>query len=172
MRQPRKPGAPVPEACRLLALVALALFGAAVFYWLGRPAGSVLFLNYLPPPPLLIDNVVWRFLANHVPDLVHPFVFILLTVAVVSPTVNLGAICLFWLTVDCLMEIGQLPQIATEIASSLPDWFGHVPVLDHVGWYFLSGTFDPLDVLATALGCLGAYLTVSSATPGLLQKAL
>ena len=72
------------------------------------------------------------------------------------------AICLGWFSVDLVFEMGQHPKLATPIANAVPAWFIHVPILDRTTTYFLSGTFDPLDILFAALGALTAYIAIVS----------
>lgn len=141
----------------LIALGALAL--GTLVYLLDRPAATV----YLLPQALSFargHHPWFGALGGHLPEFVHVYAFILLTVAVSPWPGRVWPICAFWWTVDSLFELGQHPAIAPHIAAALPAWFQHVPLLDNTANYFLRGTFDPGDLAAIALGTLVAYVTV------------
>ena len=136
----------------------VALVVGAGIYFLDRQPDSVYFLA---------DWWAWsgstsRFfgtLGNQLPTFIHPFAFILLTAVIVSPSCRHAvAICLLWLFIDSFFEVCQVPAIAQGIANQVPEWFAGVPVLENTSNYFLSGTFDVLDLIAIAVGALAAYL--------------
>jgi len=140
-----------------LALIALATLVLGVFvYILDRPAATV----YLLPHALSFAGHHRWFgsLGGHLPEFIHVYAFILLTMALGSARV--ATACAFWWTVDTLFEIGQHPAIAPHIAAWLPGWFHNLPILDNTASYFLHGTFDPGDLVAIALGTIVAYLTI------------
>lgn len=143
-----------------LALSAVAAFAlGALVYVLDRPAATV----YLLPnamSPALGHHPWFGALGGHLPEFVHVYAFILLTVAVSTWPARVLPICVFWWAVDSLFEIGQHPAIAPHIAAALPAWFQHIPILDNTANYFLRGTFDPWDLIGTVLGTSVAYLTV------------
>jgi len=146
---------------RLVLLAAMALSFGVLTYLIDRPAGSTYFLAGLS----LFSKVHGPFLGawgNHIPDLVHPYAFILLTVVFAPWSRRLLATCACWWAIDSFFEIGQHSAINTRIAAVLPEWFQKVPVLDGTRNYFLHGTFDLLDLLAITLGCVAAYVTVRS----------
>ena len=102
-------------------------------------------------------------LGGSLPSFVHVCAFALLTAALLDGGRRLNqAICLGWFSVDLVFEMGQHPKLATPIANAVPAWFIHVPILDRTTTYFLSGTFDPLDILFAALGALTAYIAIVS----------
>ena len=143
----------------LIALGALAL--GTLVYMLDRPAATV----YLLPQALSLargHHLWFGVLGGHLPEFLHVYAFILLTVAVSPWPGPAWPICAFWSTVDSLFEIGQHPAIAPHIAAALPAWFQHVPILDNTANYFLRGTFDPGDLVAIAVGTLMAYLTIGA----------
>lgn len=136
-----------------------ALAVGALVYVLDRPAATV----YLLPQSFSFaagHHIWFGALGGHLPEFVHVYAFILLTLAVGSWPARVWPICGFWWLVDSLFELGQHPELAPRIAAALPAWFQHIPVLDHTANYFLHGTFDPLDLVAIALGTLLAYVTI------------
>ena len=142
----------------LIAAAALAL--GAFVYVLDRPAGSA---SLLPSIFSLAGTLPRAFgeAGGHLPEFVHVYALILLTAAVSPWPRSLPLACAGWFAIDSLFELGQHPSLAPRIASSLPDWFRHAPVLDHAAGYFLRGTFDPWDLASIALGAAGACLTVA-----------
>ena len=95
------------------------------------------------------------------PAFAHAFGAILVTAAVLRPWPRLLALnCTAWLAIECLFEVGQMTPFDARIAATLPEWFRRVPVLDLTGDYFISGTFDYLDISAICLGTCSAFLVV------------
>jgi MFS superfamily sulfate permease-like transporter len=75
---------------------------------------------------------VFGALGDHLPTLVHPFAFVLITAAALWPWPRLlPHICAAWFALEFAFEFGF-------------------------------GTFDPLDVLSIALGIVLAYLVVAA----------
>ncbi len=113
--------------------------------WLSRDAGPAVFGQ----------------LGRHLPTFVHPFAFVLITVAVLRPPPRLlPAICMTWFAIEFAFELGQLASFGEHIAAAVPEWFEDTPLLGATSNYFSRGTFDPLDVLAIGLGVVGAYCVV------------
>ncbi len=97
-------------------------------------------------------------LGRNLPTFLHTLVFILLTAAILRPWPRtLPIVCLFWFSIECLFEIGQRPPFDTHIATSIPNWFNAIPVLDFTTDYFTGGTFDTLDIVSIGLGAAIAY---------------
>jgi hypothetical protein len=112
-------------------------------------------------PLSLSPSPVFGTLGGSLPSLIHVCAFALLTAALLRGGTRLNqAICLGWLSVDVAFELGQHARFAEPIAKTVPAWFAHVPIFDRTPTYFLSGTFDPLDLLFAALGALTAYLLI------------
>jgi len=125
--------------------------GTAYFLpsWLGRDAGPAAFGQ----------------LGRHLPTFVHPFAFVLITVAVLRPPPRLlPAVCVTWFAIESGFELGQLGPYGERIATAVPEWFEGTPLLGATSSYFSRGTFDPLDVLAIGLGVVGAYYVVRHST--------
>jgi len=129
-------------------------------YMFSRPAGSA----YLLPAILQRDFsslALPAIFGGSLPAFLHVYAFALLTVVVLGVSRARAAwAAAAWCVVNLLVEFGQWPPLAERLAASLPGWFGQVPVLDHLGAYFLRGSFDPVDLLATLIGAVTAYVTV------------
>lgn len=134
----------------------LALLLALVFYALGRPDGTVCLL----PVQLtqILPTVGTGAALGSMPTFLHVFAFALLTVAVSRPQSRTGCVAIAsgWCVVNILFEAGQHPGLAPLIDDILPASFGVVPMLDNFSPFFLNGTFDPLDILAAALGAVAS----------------
>ncbi|MEJ2553383.1 MAG: hypothetical protein P8079_05040 [Gammaproteobacteria bacterium] len=144
-----------------LAAVAMGALSAGVlFYVLDRPHSHVYFLPaWLPSPH--ISTGLFGTIGDHLPTFLHVYAFILLTVAVTAPPISkLLPVCLAWFTLDSLLEAGQARPFARWIAAHTPAWFTGIPFLDNTRDYFLSGTFDRLDLLSIAAGTTVAYITL------------
>lgn len=150
---------PRRDANGWLAFIAVgALVAGSLVYVLDRPAATV----YLLPNALslALSQLPWfGALGGHLPEFIHVYAFILLTVAVSPWPARVGPICAFWWVVDSLFELGQHPLLAPHLAAALPAWFQQIPILDNTANYFLYGTFDPGDLVAIVLGTIVAYLT-------------
>jgi hypothetical protein len=149
----------------LVTIAALSLLCGLAAYWVGRPTGSVYALARVPAFPSVVDCGSCRVPANYLPDFVHPYAFILLTVAGVARSGRraTGVICIGWAAVDILFEVGQHPGISASVAAAIPQWFDRVPVLESARGFFVAGRFDWHDVLAIALGSALAWATVALA---------
>jgi hypothetical protein len=111
-------------------------------------------------------------LGNYLPTFIHVYVFILLTAVIAVPCiVRLIPVCLAWLVIDSVFEIAQLNLIAKWIGSHTPTWFNNIPFLENTTSYFLSGTFDVLDLVSIVVGAITAYLTVAFILEGHMNDA-
>ena len=140
------------------ALVALSL-GVAV-YLFDRLPDDV----YLMAPWMELGeqaHPVFGTAGNYLPTFSHVYVFILLTAALAASSLRSAVIiCVAWLVIDIAFELAQLPVVAQALTEFIPGWFSGIPVLENVSNYFLSGTFDVLDIVSIAAGALTAYLTI------------
>lgn len=144
----------------ILAIAIGALCLGALFYTLARQHDHVYFLSAWLPAAHPASG---RFgaLGDYLPTFIHVYAFILLSVAVAAPAISkVIPICLAWFTLDSLFEVAQLDLPAHWIAQHLPGWFSTIPILDNTASYFLSGTFDMLDLLSIAAGSISAYITI------------
>lgn len=141
------------------ALIAAAALGAgSLVYLLDRSPGNVYFL------PLAWGSGYGSWfgaLSGVLPAFLHVYAFILLTAAVVSARARVLSICLFWLGIDTLFELGQHATLAPALAAALPARFEQIPMLERSVGYFLHGTFDPWDLTAILVGTLAAYCTLT-----------
>lgn len=147
-------------ATRLLAFSGTALAVGVAIYALSRPPGSA----YLLPALLQGESPSFALpaiLGGSLPAFLHVYALALLTVVVLGVTRVCAAwAASAWCAIDLVFELAQWPLLAERLATNLPNWFGQVPVLDHLGAYFLRGSFDPVDLLATLIGAVTAYVTV------------
>lgn len=128
-------------------------------YWSIRPPGN----GFLIPRLTVGVPTAWRdwlgLVAGQLPTFAHTVAFVLLSAPFASPRRNAALRMSFlWFGIEAALEAGQAAPVATHIAALCPAWFSHVPILDHTAAYFLHGTFDPLDMLAAALGAAAAFL--------------
>jgi len=142
----------------LLWLAALLLGLGVLVYALDRSGTAYFLPSWLGRDP---GPAVFGQLGRHLPTFVHPFAFVLISVAVLRPPPRLlPAVCLTWFAIDSAFEFGQLGPFGERIAAAVPEWFEGMPLLGATSGYFSRGTFDPLDVLSIGLGAVGAYLVV------------
>ncbi len=150
--------------------LAVLLLGTMV-YVVDRPWEQTIFV----PGDLSLFHLtpsVFGIIGHSLPTFTHIFAFCLLTAVVLSHAKRTAVtVCLGWFLVDAGFEMGQHPQVAGWLSSSVPQWFEHIPVLDRTASYFLHGTFDPLDMLAIASGALAAYLVIQNTTRGRVSHA-
>lgn len=143
----------------IIAIITLCI--GVLVYVLDRQVESVYFLTEW----LSLNNEPIDFfgsVGNYLPTFIHVYAFILLTVAVATPSIiNSVFACITWFTIDSLLEVGQIDSISQWIALHTPDWFSDIPFLENTTDYFLSGTFDALDLVSISVGTLAAYMTIS-----------
>ena len=111
-------------------------------------AGVGIYLLARGSHPLLPALAQW---SGPVPTLLHTIAFVLLCLAVVAPWPRLvPAVCAGWFLLESAFEALQVDAVAqAPIMRSLADAAPLVRV-------YLSGSFDPLDVVAAAAGTLVA----------------
>lgn len=143
---------------RLLALVGVALLLGAAVYAFDRPPGSAWFL----PAAWSLAGPAHPFgvIAGQLPEILHVFAFSLLTAAVLPATRRAAwTSCGAWWLIDSLFELGQHPKLSPLLATATSGLKG-IPLLGNTPAYFANGAFDPLDLLAIALGALAAGLCI------------
>lgn len=137
-----------------------ALFLGSLEYIIGRPADASHIGRIISE---LAGNFLFRidifgFLGGFLPDFIHPFSFALLTMAL-FPTGDRkvrGIICLFWLSIDILFEIGQF--FNKQIAELMTKLFSPNAITNIFTNYFAKGTYDHLDILAICFGITAAFI--------------
>lgn len=146
-----------------------ALLAGLVVYLLARPAESVYLFSVFSVSSVFYGQGQHLALLGKVgqwlPSAIHAYAFILLTVLAVGngPRV-LFASSLFWVAVGWLFEWGQYPAVSAQLLARLPEWFAELSVLENIRDYFQYGTFDSLDLVATLVGALGAWVTYQLTT--------
>lgn len=146
-----------PEAIQLVA-ASLALLGGLLLYLLTRP--QVVMFAFMQGPGTAafpLENAVFYSL----PSFLHAYAFILLTNLVINSSANgLRVICIVWIVIELLFEVGQHPDAVLMAGYYLPEWFQHLFGWDVVTGYFVFGHFDVMDMAFVLLGAYAAYLTV------------
>lgn len=91
------------------------------------------------------------------PAFFHVLSFSLITAAFMSAAKKqfLG-ISIGWFLINSIFELGQKYKHAA--AGITPEFFDRLPFFENTRAYFLSGTFDWLDIAAAAFGAVAAYL--------------
>lgn len=143
---------------------AIALLVGVIVYLLDRQTDSVYFMAHWM---VLGENSRPFFgaIGNHLPTFVHVYAFILLTAIFVTQSRAYAlSICIFWFIIDSVFEVAQITTFAQWIAKHIPYWFHKIPFLENTSHYFLSGTFDVLDIFSITAGTLAAYLTIVIST--------
>jgi hypothetical protein len=154
---------PVAVTTLQVALALVFLLSGTSVYLIARPASDAFMLPHFSVEMSSASRHWVALLAGSLPTFSHTIAFSLLTAVLALPG-RRGALfaCLLWLVIEVLFEVGQASLIAIWLGGVLPAWFEHVPILDHMGSYFLGGTFDPLDLAAAVLGTAVAYCILLS----------
>ena len=109
-----------PEVGMLL-LATLLLAAGILVYALDR-GGVVYFLHGWTAAPA--KTSIFGPLADHLPTFPHTLVFILIAAAILRPWPRLiPGICVAWLVIECLFELGQMAPFDGRIAAGVPSWF-------------------------------------------------
>lgn len=134
------------------------LFAGTLEYLTGRPPGSTPLFNQidLVAPCLTALPDLYGKLGSFVPDFFHPLAFSLMFMAFVESIKARISICIFWVLVDVLFEVGQ--KNGVEIMTLLSAHFEAFPLLRHVARYFANGTFDSYDLIAIGMGGVTAFV--------------
>jgi hypothetical protein len=143
-------------------LVGLAsLFAGGLIYLVSRSPDHTYFIyRCLPILNLhkLLPNMYVPF-SNLLPEFIHTFSFILITAGILSCRKKCAiTISLSWLIVDCCFELGQ--KYKDVSLSIIPNWFENYPILENCNNYFLHGSYDILDLVATLMGAILAYIFI------------
>jgi len=133
------------------------LFAGLLLYLLTRPS-DIYFVSFIKR----VDNSpYWALpfsdgIGGALPSFLHVFAFSLLLGGLLAcrKTGYLMISCA-WLLTNVLFELGQrYPSLASEL---IPKWFEGIFILQNMRNYFLKGTFDFLDLLASSVGAVAAY---------------
>lgn len=145
---------------RLGLIAATSLLVGTSVYLFNRQPDATYFLPAWISSYTYTDSV-FASIGHNLPTFAHVYTFILLTVAVFTPSlIHSCLVCVTWFTVDCLFEFGQHAIVSPWIAKIAPAWFDGIPFLENTANYFLMGTFDPLDLVSIAGGTIAAFITI------------
>ena len=145
----------------ILSTVAIGALLMGVFVYLVYRSGSTVYFLAGIVPETVNYSISTGYILNSIPSFFHIYAFILLTAIVLNPSrTGLILICLGWMGVELFFEIGQHTFFAQYITDWVPAWFANFPYLEVANSYFLSGTFDPVDVLFIIFGTAAAMLTL------------
>lgn len=138
-----------------------ALILGVFFYLIARPPNSAYFLTILPfheNLPALHLPVNFGRLGSILPAFIHILGFILISSSIMEleKKRDILIICLLWLFIDWIFEIGQ--NFPDEIIKYIPAWFEKFPFLENFEPYFKIGRFDILDLAASFVGATLAYI--------------
>ena len=130
-----------------------------LFYIFGRPPEHTYFLS-----KIRVATNLYNFRGNdsipfgqNLPSFIHVFSFILLTAGFIHYSrKRYLLICLFWLLIDMVFELGQ--KLNPGYLKVLPKCISGLPFLANTEAFFCNGVFDSLDLLAGILGALAACL--------------
>jgi hypothetical protein len=135
----------------------LTLFAGFLLYLFTRPSDIYFVhlikeaqnLHYWPLPfPARIGGAL--------PSFLHVFAFSLLLGGLLAcRKTGYLMICCAWLFTNVLFELGQRYPIPASQA--IPRWFEGMLILQNMRSYFLNGTFDFFDLLASSVGAVAAY---------------
>jgi hypothetical protein len=94
-------------------------------------------------------------IGESLPSFLHVFAFSLLLGGLLAcRKTGYVIICCAWLFTNVLFELGQRYPISASQA--IPKWFEGMFILQNMRDYFLNGTFDFFDLLASSIGALAA----------------
>lgn len=108
-------------------------------------------------------SVVAALTLGSLPTFLHVLAFSLFGGALSAPFAsNRAWVCIAWVGVNALFEVGQHAAVVRVLATHAHDWCGHINACARTGQYFSRGTFDFTDIAAGALGGLVAYTILNS----------
>jgi hypothetical protein len=141
----------------------IALFSGALVYLGLRSPDHIYFTKYfgIHEPWFKIDSQVLHIAGQRLPAFLHVFSFILITASFFAHSKKIyAAICGGWLLVDCFFELGQ--KYKAQAARLVFDFFDKIPFLESTRNFFLLGTFDVFDLMASALGAAAAFWVLTA----------
>ena len=135
----------------------LTLFAGLLLYLINRPS-DIYFVSFIKAAKLLH---YWTLpflngIGGALPSFLHVFAFSLLLGGLLAcRKTGYLIICCSWLFTNVLFELGQRHPISTS--QVIPEWFEGMFILENMRDYFLNGTFDSFDLLASSVGAVAAY---------------
>jgi hypothetical protein len=140
----------------LIGMTALSI--GLMVYLYARPPDSALILKAIGVTIASRETFhLFNPISGQLPAFIHVFAFTLLTTGLLGcQTWKALWVCLFWLFVNVLFELGQIIEMHTvgKYSGAFDSIFGS-GVLSN---FFRSGTFDALDFIAMLLGAVAAII--------------
>jgi hypothetical protein len=141
----------------LLIAGGILLAGAGVYLLFRRPGGAYL-ISYV--------DTLWRMrpetcglVCDSFPSFAHTFSFsVFAALCLPHRATWIVLSCLGWFLIDACFEFAQLHDVAVQVNAHLPHWFSSVAIFDHLSSYLAHGTFDQLDLIASAVGATAAAM--------------
>lgn len=137
-----------------LGIAGCSLLAAIAVYCLARPYPPELLEPFRATLPVLAARTG---LFGSAPALFYTLAIGLLVAACASTPKRARWHCLLWIAIALSLELSQHPFLAEPVASWLANAVS-APAADIVRSYWVRGTFDLLDLLATLAGGLTALL--------------
>ena len=135
----------------------LTLLAGLLLYLFTRPS-DIYFVSFIKGAE---NSHYWALpfptgIGGALPSFLHVFAFSLLLGGLLAcRKTGYLIICCAWLFTNVLFELGQrYPISASQV---IPKWFEGMFILQNMRDYFLNGTFDFFDLLASSIGALAAY---------------
>lgn len=149
---------------KLLLIGMIALIAGTLEYLLNRQVGSTHFLLRYESLHAFFYELpnFYGELGLYVPTFFHPLAFSLMSAAFVAGKKSKVMLCIAWLGIDLLFEIGQ--TFGPELVDYLPQSFTTVPIIRDFVDFLMYGTFDIYDLVSISLGSLTALLIVLYST--------
>jgi len=142
----------------------LTLFAGLLLYLLTRPP-DIYFVSFIKGAdgPHYWSLPFSPGIGGALPSFLHVFAFSLLLGGLMACRKRgYLIICCAWLFTNLLFELGQrYPILASEL---IPKWFEGMFILQNMRNYFLKGTFDFFDLLASSVGAVAAYWVLARTT--------
>jgi len=135
----------------------VALLAGLLLYLVVRPPDAY-FLSFAKAPDALSYEIpsFFKAIAGPLPSFLHVLAFSLLLGGLLAcRKTGYLIICSAWLFINVLFELGQRHSVSAS--QLMPEWFGGLFVLGNMRSYFLNGTFDFFDLMASSAGAVAAY---------------
>jgi hypothetical protein len=144
---------------RIQILIGMAALSIGLMVYLyDRPPDSALILQAIGITSAFREAFhLFGPISGQLPAFIHVFAFALLTTGLLGcRTWGALLVCLFWLFVNVLFELGQV--IENHTVGNHSGAFDSIFGSGVLGNFFRFGTFDPLDLLAIILGAAAAFI--------------
>jgi hypothetical protein len=142
------------RAAALVAIGCLSLAAGILVYLTDRAASHALLI---PAVAALAGQHRFGAVGLWLPSFAHPLAFSVFSAVALPPrSAPPYGICAAWCAIDIAFEIGQHPMLARPLAALLINHADVIPAARSLANYFVRGTFDVSDMLATVLGALAA----------------